>query len=899
MYPNGPPKFRPIVPGDNAKARAEFQRIREVFESALERPQSERAKYVADACGLETAVLAEVQRMLAAESESFPLLDRVPEYLPSLKPGQTIAGQFLVESLLDRGGMGEVYRCRDIDLGRTVALKILPESIAHNSVAIARFGREAKLLASINHPNIAVIHSTERVEDLHALVLEFIEGPTLADLVAGGPLPVEQTIVIGRQIADALEAAHEAGIVHRDLKPANVKVRPDGCVKVLDFGLARGREEVVASGCDGGEQSIDPVLTDGETLIGTAAYMPPEQVGGSQVDRRADIWAFGAVLYEMLCGRPPFTGASRSEILGAVLRDEIDWTKLPSDTPPALEALIRRCLDRDQRRRLRDIGEARIVLEDVRAAPEIVKRKPVLSRWAIAFVLAGVLTVVGGVSVFTRTQDGEPAVRMYIRVSDGQTLFRNRSTTSISPDGRYIVYAGAGGLRLRNLSALEFVIIRGTESFFNITEPVFSPDGKWIAFHTGTDQVIRKVPVKGGVALKVCDSVYPSSLSWTPQGILFVEPGNAELAASPSGGSLVRNGILLAPADGGEPKHLIRRKTPELIHGPQFLPGDDKILFTVGEWKSTETWDKAQIVVQNISTGERTVVLTGGADARYVPPGYLLYAVAGNLMAAPFDIRTLKLTGPAEPVLEGVLRAEPESTGGAHYSLASNGTLLYLPGPIAPSKELVITDRTGTRKALPLPAGMYDTPRVSPKGDQIAFALTDNGRSDIYIYHLNGKTTMRRLTRVGNNRLPAWSWNGSRIAYQSDREGDRAIFWQRADGSGVVERLTRPAAGEAHEPEAWSPGNKVLLFSLRRNPIESAPSAIYSGNAVLSALSLDTREVHAFEDLPSATPAGATFSPDGKWVAYALTSATTSFASERLGKDGDNCPALSTHRSEV
>ena len=883
MHPNGPSNFAPIVPGVAPTTRAEFQRIREVFESALELPESERAKYVVDACGSEPAIFAEVQRMLAAESKSFPLLDRVPEVSTSLQPGQIIAGQFVVEGLLGRGGMGEVYRCRDTDLGRTVALKVLPEPIARNPRAHARFRREAKLLASLNHPNIAVIHSTEQIDDLHALVLEFIEGPTLADLVAGGPLPIEQALVIARQIADALETAHDAGIVHRDLKPANVKVRPDGSVKVLDFGLARGREEATTAECGGPDGTVDPVLTDGQALLGTAAYMSPEQVGGAQVDRRADIWAFGAVLYEMLSGRASFSGGSTSEILGAVLRDQIDWSRLPSDTPPAIRKLINRCLDRDLRRRLRDIGEARIVLEDITAG-EVVERKPARSRWVAALLLTGMLTVLGGLSVLTRQRDGQPAVRMSIRVPDGQTLFRNRSTTSISQDGRYIVYASAAGLRLQSLSALDFVIIRGTEGYFNVTEPVFSPDGKWIAFHTGSDQTIRKVPVEGGVALKVCDSLDPSSLSWTPEGILFVEPGNAELAASASGGSLRHHGVLLVSADGGEPKHLVRTKSPEVVHGPQLLPGGGEVLFTLGEWKSTDTWEKAQIVVQKIATGERTVVLTGGADARYVPPGYLLYAVAGNLVAAPFDRRRLKLTGPAAPVVEGVLRAEPESTGGAHYSLAANGSLLYVPGPVTPSKELVITDRKGTREAFPLPPGMYDTPRVSPRGDQIAFAMTESGKSDIYIYDLNGQTTMRRLTRPGNNRLPAWSWDGTRIAYQSDREGDRAIFCERADGSGAVERLTTAAKDEAHEPEAWSPGDKMLLFSLRRTPSAFPATAIHAGGVVLSALSLKTREVHVFEEVPSATPAGATFSPDGRWVAYAQTALPTLFASERRGK---------------
>jgi serine/threonine-protein kinase len=809
--------------------------------------------------------------MLASDSQTFPLLDGVPQRALRLRPGDTVAGQFVIEGLLGRGGMGEVYRCRDTILGRTVALKVLPERIAQNSDAMARFRREAQLLASLNHSNIAVIHSTEQVDGVHALVLEFIDGPTLTDLIASGPVPAGQALSIARQIADALETAHEAGIIHRDLKPANVKVRPDGTIKVLDFGLAKSRGALNIVEARGGNEPCDPALTDGYALLGTAAYMSPEQARGEQVDRRADIWAFGVVLYEMFSGRPLFVRETTGETLRAVLQDDIDWCALPPATPAAVQTLIRRCLERDFRRRLRDIGEARIALEDATVAPEANVRKP-RGVWILAGALVAALAVAGGVFWISPRPTREPATRFRLLLSPGPNLFANRSTMAISSDGRQVVYANAAGLHLRDLSALEPVTIRGTAGFFNITEPVFSPDGKWIAFQNGTDGMIKKVPVGGGTALNICASVTPSSVTWGKEGLLFVEPGNAEFAAGTTGDNRPRDGILLVSPEGGEPKHLVRRRNREVFQRPQFLPGGRKLLLTIAEWNSPDAWDKAQIVVHDVATGERTVILQGGTDARFLPAGYIVYAVAGNLVAAPFDVRRLRLTGPAVPVVEGVMRAEPESTGGAQFSIATNGTLLYAPGPVAPSKQIVITDRNGSWIKLPLPPAIYDTPRVSPRGDQIAFGITERGKSDIYVYDLSGRNAMRRLTVQGNNRLPAWSSDGARIAYQSDREGDRAIFAQRADGSGPVQRLTTAAKDEFHEPEAWSHGDDVLLFSIRRSPGTSIASAIYRGPVTLSALSLRDGSVRPFDDLPSATPAGAVFSPDGRWVAYASTS---------------------------
>ena len=343
-----------------------------------------------------------------------------------------------MEGLLGRGGMGEVYRCRDTDLGRTVALKVLPEPIARNPGALARFRREAKLLASLNHPNIAVIHSTEQVDELHALVLEFIEGPTLAEFVAGGPLPIEQALVIARQIADALETAHDAGIVHRDLKPANVKVRPDGSVKVLDFGLARGREEVTTAECGGPDGTVDPVLTDGQALLGTAAYMSPEQAGGAQVDRRAgDIWAFGAVLYEMLSGHASFSGGSTSEILGAVLRDQIDWKgRLPSDTPPAIQKLINRCLGSGSAPPPPRHRRGTIVLEDITAGPEVAERKPARSRWAAALLLTGLLTVL--VPVYLDAATRRPTGSEDVHRGAGRTNSVSESQHHLDLPGRQV-----------------------------------------------------------------------------------------------------------------------------------------------------------------------------------------------------------------------------------------------------------------------------------------------------------------------------------------------------------------------------------------------------------------------------------------------------------------------------
>ena len=837
--------------------RDHFRRIRDVFESASELPEAERAEYISGACCDDASMIAEVRRMLAADEEAFPLLDDIGQRGGGLQPGEAFAGHYIVGALIGRGGMGDVYRCRDTVLNREVALKVLPTAVGQDGSALGRFRREAQTLASLNHPNIAAIYSVEESGGLHALALELVEGATLADRITRGAVPVEEALPIARQIADALESAHEAGVMHRDLKPANVKLRPDGSVKVLDFGLAKDWRKGGVLAPKGTGEIGGPLITDGRVMMGTPAYMSPEQARGDQVDRRADIWAFGVVLYEMLCGRPLFEGRNTSETLEEVLGGRIDWSRLPAAVPPEVRKLIERSLDRDHRHRLRDIGEARIVLEAPPSTQneQIHRPRPVR---VIAAAFVGALLVVCAGALISLKRPTYAVTRLSILLPDSQTPFLNRSTTAVSPDGRRIVYATTAGLRLRNLSSLVTLPVRGTESFFNITEPAFSPDGKWIVFHTGSDQTLKRIPTEGGSASKVCDSLGPSSVTWAPEGILFVEPGQAELAAVRRAEDRPRDGILLVSPAGGEPKHLVRMRDREVVHGPQLLTGGRHLLFTLSEWNSLDTWDNARIVVEDLTTGERKVILQGGSDARYLPTGHLVYAVAGSLFAAPFELRRLKVTGTAAPVVEGVQRAVPESTGGAHYTVASNGALIYVPGPVTPSKEIAISDRKGGRETLPLPPRMYETPRASPTGRQIAFGISERNRSDIFVYDLFAKTAMLRLTLQGNNRLPVWSSDGTRIAFQSDREGDRSIFWQRADGSGAAVRLTTAAKDEAHEPEAWSA--EYLLFCARKG-----------SGAALYMLSTRDGKARPFGDVRSSTPTGATLSPDRKWVAYAAT----------------------------
>ncbi len=782
----------------------------------------------------------------------------------------TRLGPYEIVSALGAGGMGEVYRAHDTTLNRDVALKILPEAFILDPDRRARFNREAQLLAALNHPGIAAIYGSEESNPsprsgqatIRALVLELVEGPTLADRIARGPIPLDEALPIARQIAEAIEAAHELGIVHRDLKPANIKVRPDGTVKVLDFGLAKVLEPVTVTGGDlmASPTITSPALTGMGMILGTAAYMSPEQAKGRQADKRSDVWAFGTVLYEMLSGRRAFEGAGVSETLAAVLRQDLDWSALPVSTPVSVRRLIARCLNRDVRRRLRDIGEARIVLEDPAAlargdledvlAPGATHPPWTMRRRAIPLVLSAILSggLAGTAAWYLKPSTPLAITRFQITLPEGQALTGLAGrVVALSPDGTQVVYVANGQLYLRSMSERDATAIQGTEGYQAASSPVFSPDGRSVAFHATSDQTLKRIAVAGGAAVTICAADLPFGISWGPDGIVFAEGSKGIRHVAPNADT---SPVLVSLKDG------------EVSEGPQMLPGGQYVLFTVATGTAPNRWEKAHIVAQAVTTGERKTIIQGGSDARYIPTGHLVYAVGGSVYAVAFDPQRLEVTGSPVPVVAGVMRASAPS-GAANISVSDNGTLVYVPGTssLSPGRiGIALTDRRRRIETLKLPPGTYVAPRVAPDGARIVFGSEDGEEAIINIYDLSGTSGMRRLTFGGNNRFPIWAPN-NRIAFQSDRDGDLAIFWQSAV-KGAAERLTKPEPGTSHVPESWSPNGDSFLFSVTKG-----------SDVSLWTYSLHDRKATPFGEVHSSNPSGAVFSPDGRWVAYTSTGA--------------------------
>jgi Tol biopolymer transport system component len=757
--------------------------------------------------------------------------------------------------------MGQVYRARDTKLDRDVAIKILPEAFAYDADRLARFKREAKTLASLNHPHIAGIYGLEESTGITALVMELVEGEDLSQRIARGAIPLDEALPIAKQITDALEAAHEQGIVHRDLKPANIKVRSDGTVKVLDFGLAKAMEPAgVMSSVSISPTITTPAMTQAGMILGTAAYMAPEQARGKPADKRADIWAFGTVFYEMLSGQRAFKGDEMADTLAAVLRQEVDWTALPTSTPASVRRLMTRCLERDLRRRLRDIGEARIVLDDPSALgmeadrhlPVLAPSRPLWRRAipvALAAIVAGALTGIVERYLSLRSLTPLTVTRLPFALPEGQAFSEPiaRHMIALSADGAQLVYVANTRLYLRSMSELEVHAIQGTERYRYVTDPVFSPDGRSVAFYAAADQTIKRVTTTGGAPVTVCPADAPLGMTWGPDGIVFGQRNKGIMRVSPTS---------------GPPEVLVRIKDDEEADNPQLLPGGQHVLFTLASGTASDRWEKARIVVQSVTSGERKTLVEGGADARYVSTGHLLYASGGSLFAVAFDLQRLAVKGGAAQMVEGIRRSSGRVTGALHFSTSNNGSLIYIPGPVSASAalmEIAVIDRKGAVERLKLPPGPYLMPRASPDGTRIAFGSDDGKEANVMIYELSGRSAMKRLTFGGNNRFPIWSSDSKRIAFQSDREGDRAIFWQSAV-EGTADRLTKPEPGESHVPESWSQKADQLLFSVTKG-----------SDVSLWTFSLQDRKPTPFGDVHSSFPMGARFSPDGRWVGYAST----------------------------
>ena len=711
----------------------------------------------------------------------------------SLSPG-TRLGSYEVLSLLGAGGMGEVYKARDTKLGREVALKVLPEEFALDADRLARFAREAQVLAALNHPHIAHVYGVEESNEIHAFVMELVDGPTLAERIADRLLPLEQALAIARQIAEALEAAHERGIIHRDLKPANIKLTPAGDVKVLDFGLAKALDAAVQGlSLPGSPEAVNtPTITNPATelgvVLGTAAYMSPEQAQGKTVDKRADIWAFGCVVYEMLTERRAFEGDSLSDTLASVLKSEPDWTQLPTETPAPIHRLLRRLLERDLGRRLHDIGDARIEIEDALQVPRHgapvaaaagAPRPPVWRR-ALPWAVAVVALTVAGVTFWAPWHTARsPALSRRVSVELGADASLETDTAPavvLSPDGSLLAFVARKSitdvpeLYVRRLDQLQASLLAGTEG---ARHPFFSPDGKWVAFFA--EGKLKKIPVTGGTAATLCEVSNDQGASWADDGTIVFASG-------------ARPGLFTVSSDGGTPTSLtaLDQAAGERSHRwPQVLPTASAVLFT-----AVRVLDDL-VVVRSLTT-RQTKILQSGHYARYLPSGHLIYAYRGTVFAAPFDVARLEMTGPPAPVLEDVAVNAPSAA--AQYTFSSDGTFAYVPGGNSESRRVSIDwmDRDGHIQPLRSVPGRYRNLTFSPDGRRLAVGIYDTQEQGVWVYDWERDTMSRVTSEAGSQVGGVWSPDGGSIAYASRPTDSDAfnIYWRRPDGTGDGQRLT-------------------------------------------------------------------------------------------------------------
>jgi Tol biopolymer transport system component/tRNA A-37 threonylcarbamoyl transferase component Bud32 len=755
-----------------------------------------------------------------------------------LRPGAKL-GPYEIISLLGKGGMGEVWRARDPQIGRDVAIKVSAQRFTD------RFEREARAIGALNHPNVCTLYHVGP----NYLVMEYIEGTTLAERIAPngkpGSVPMDEALGIAKQIVYALEAAHDKNIVHRDLKPANVKIRPDGSLKVLDFGLAKadGHAEVTAD-----SSTIMSAMSMPGMILGTAPYMSPEQAAGQPVDKRADIWAFGVVLYEVLTGKRLFQGDSMAHVLADVLRRPIDLEKLPKETPRRVREVMKRCLDRDVRNRLRDIGEARVAIEAAGVGEaDGATAAPSQSRFGKGgWIAAAVLAVVAGAGWYRATQPPELKQLIRLDVDLGTSVSvgsRGGADTIISPDGTRLVYVSEGKLFTRRMDQPKAIELAGTEGAI---APFFSPDGRWVAFFaTGK---LKKISVEGGAAVALCDAgAYPRGGSWGQDGNI--------IAALASDGSVLSR----IPAAGGAPAPVTVLAQGEINQRyPQILPGGKAVLFTSATSRSSS--DSANIEVVSLADRRVKTLQPGGTFGRYVPAssgtGHLVYIAKGTLFAVPFDPGKLEVRGTPSPVLGEIVY--DIDGGSAQFDISQNGTLVFRGGGAAGANLVTVQwlDAAGKTDPLLAKPGIYTRPRLSPDGLRLAL---DDG-SDISVYEAR-RDTMTRLTFDGGpNTNQVWSPDGRYIVFSGPGGG---IWWVRSDGAGKPQPLLQ--GKNPLYPWSFTPDGRRLAYEelkpraaafIGTLPIESDGAGMRAGKPEIF------RETSADERHPA-------FSPDGRWLAYA------------------------------
>jgi eukaryotic-like serine/threonine-protein kinase len=709
----------------------------------------------------------------------------------ALTAGQRL-GVYEIVSAIGAGGMGEVYRARDTKLQRDVAIKVLPESLATDRDRLARFEREAQLLAALNHPHIAAIYGVDAVADTPFLVLELVEGDTLADRIArGGALSQSEALAIAHQLADALQAAHDKGIIHRDLKPANIALTGDGHVKVLDFGLAKAIEGSPAGQSGVPAATLSPTLSVAMTqagfILGTAAYMSPEQAKGRPADKRSDVWAFGCVLFEMLTGKRAFEGEDVSDTLAGILRGEPDWKALPRSTPAHVREVITGCLAKDRRQRLADIAVVSYLLGDSRrsrSTPDAgVSRRLMLAFAAAAVVLMA--AAAGATWWLLRTPTVAVLPTQFEIVPPMDALLSATNTDrllALSPDGRKIVYASnQGALTIRHMDQLAVQRIDGVAG---ARFPFWSYDGKWIGY-SAANLDLRKVSVDGGAPVSLVPSgTPPRGASWGPDDtIIFATADTSSgLLSIPSAGGVAPK-VLTKPAPAkGEQDHVL----------PHHLPGGKGVLFTI---TSAASPDDLQVAVLDLRTGTYTPLLRGASHAEYVEPGYLVFAGGGALRAVRFDLDTLTVTGDAVPVLDQVAILP---NGTAQYATAKSGALVYLRGSgFSAIRTLVWVDRaTGHQTPVPdITPRAYQYPRLSPDDSCVALTIDDQQR-DIWLYTFATRTTRQITFSSGADQQATWYPGGDRILFSSTRNGPANLYAQRIDGTGTAERVTDSSSSQ-------------------------------------------------------------------------------------------------------
>ena len=804
-------------------------------------------------------------------------------------PSGTCLGVYRISSLIGKGGMGEVYRARDEKLERDVALKVLPPEFASDLDRFARFGREARLLASLNHPNIAGIHGLDESGNTHFLVLELIDGETLTERL-GRSLSVEQALRLAIQLATALEAAHAKGVIHRDLKPSNIKIASDGTLKVLDFGLAKA-----AAGSDVlPDLSHSPTLSMTATargvILGTAGYMAPEQARGDTVTRQADVWAFGCILFEMLAGRRVWEGRSVTDLIAALVARDPDWTRLPDNLHPRVRFVLERCLEKEPANRYREIADVRLELTRALAdsggvAPVVVQEKRgSLGRWVVAGVVALAIVGAGIAGWWLKPDPAAPVARYDVPLPQAlqQPTVPPFPILAVSQDGTRWIVSTNGRLWVRDIKDTAARPLQGVTTAAAMS-PTFSPDGEWVAFvdvpsaGSAVGLAIRRVPITGGSP----QTVVPLTIA-EPSAALGVDVRWDERDMLTW---VQAEGIMQVPANGGTPQLIVRADQGERLASPQVLPGGDTVLFTATKSVGPGRWDTAEIVMQAIGSDERAVVWRGGRDARYLPTGHIVYAQGTTLFSVPFDRSRRQPTGSQMPLVEGLSTAAggPLASNTAHYAVSDSGVLIYLTGGLLPTaggsrpppRTIAWVDRKGVETPIPIRPDDYTMARLSPDGRKIALQLgnpvPEDSNTDIWVYDLDARNSRQLTFEKGDDDGPVWTLDSSRLYFRSLEE--------RATTGGAVYSVSADG------------GQRTLVAKSPEHPFALPWSLSFNGRTLalvdarsLQKVDLATLDLQEKDSFRSLLPGAALVSepvltPNGQWLAY-IESAVAGGAAE-------------------